>query len=168
MKDYLQTENLNTQKSGIMKATVIMIIAVFFFWTLGSTKANAQVVAIGHVYAEVVESVSVASATISNFELPKTTKNISTNFTPESLNLGTITINSGKDIACGVVLKPASVSDSFGNGFTIEPTVSDNLIASSANSNGSQTIKLGGTTNKLINQASGLYEGSYTVVFAYN
>lgn len=151
-----------------MRATVIIFIAVFLGFTLGGTKVNGQVVAIGHVFAEVVESVSAASATISNFELAKATNDISANLTSEKLNLGTITLNSGKDITCNVVLKPAALSDSQGNGFTIEPAVTNNLLAAAARANGSQTIQLGGTTNRTSSQASGLYEGSYTVVFAYN
>jgi hypothetical protein len=150
-----------------MKATSV-IIAALFTWFLVGTAANAQVVAIGHVYAEVVESVSAASATISNFELAKSTNSIATNLTSETLNLGSITINSGRDITCNVVLKPASLSDTAGNGFTIEPAVKNDLLASVTKPNGSQTIQLGGTTNRDSSLASGLYEGSYTVVFAYN
>jgi hypothetical protein len=172
---YLYTiERLFTDKDDelskikIMKATVIMIIAVFFFWNLEGSKVSGQTVAIGHVFAEVVEAVSVSSATISNFELAKTTESISTNLSQETLNLGTVTINSGKDYTCGVVLKPANVSDSFGNGFSIEPVVKNELLASVAKSNGTQTIQLGGMANKGTNQASGLYAGSYTVIFAYN
>ena len=151
-----------------MKAISVIILTALFTWVLGGTKVNGQVVAIGHVFAEVVESVSAASATITNFELAKATENIATNLTTESLNLGTITINSGKDITCGIVLKSASLSNSEGNGFTIEPAVKNDLFASVTKPNGSQTIQLGGTTNRANNLASGLYEGSYTVVFAYN
>jgi len=151
-----------------MKATVALCIILFFISTLGGTKVNAQTVAIGHVTAEIVESASAASAAITDFELTKATQAISTNLTSETLNLGTITINSGKDITCNVVLKPAKLSDSKGNGFMIDPTVNNDLITSAANTNGSQTIQLGGTTNRTGSHSSALYEGSYTVVFAYN
>ena len=150
-----------------MKATSL-ILAAFFTLILLGTKVNAQVVAIGHVTAEVVEAVSAASATISSFELAKTTNFNQSSMTSETVDLGAITINSGKDVSCNVVLKPASLSDSTGNSFTLEPTVKNDLYASAANSNGSQTIKLGGTTNRASDLASGLYAGSYTVVFAYN
>lgn len=147
-----------------MKATGALIIAFLFFSLLGGINANAQTVAIGHVSAEIVESVSAASAAITDFELAKANQNISTNLISETLNLGTITLNSGRDITCNVVLKTATLSDSQGNGFTIEPAVKSDLLAS----NGSQAIELGGTTNRSGSSASGLYEGNYTVVFAYN
>jgi hypothetical protein len=162
------TEEITTQKSNIMRATVIIFIAAFLGFTLGGPKVSGQVVAIGHVSAEIVESVSAASATITNFELAKSTNDISTSLTSETLNLGSITLNSGKDVSCNVVLKPATLSNSEGNGFTIEPAVTTDLLAAAAKANGSQTIQLGGTTNRTSDQASGLYKGSYTVVFAYN
>ena len=151
-----------------MKTTVALCIALFFISTLGGSKAIAQTVAIGHVSAEIVESVSAASAAITDFELAKSTGNIAINQLSETLNLGTITINSGKDITCNVVLKPATLSDSQGNGFTIDPAIQNDQIAATAGSNGATTIQLGGTTNRTDSHDSNLYEGSYTVVFAYN
>ena len=151
-----------------MKATIVLFTAIFFGLILMGTKLNAQLVAIGHVFAEVVESASAASASINNFELAKSTGAISASMAAETLDLGAITLNSGKDITCNVVLKPASLSDSQGNGFTIDPAVQNDLVATASNPNGTQTIQLGATTNRKGNQASGLYEGSYTVVFAFN
>ena len=151
-----------------MKTMVVFLITVFFSLTLGGKKVNGQTVAIGHVTAEIVESVSIAAAAITDFELVKATQHIATNPTSETLNLGAITINSGKDITCNVVLKPATLSDSQGNGFTLAPAVQNDLTASTIRPNGSQTIQLGGTTNRTGSNTSSLYEGSYTIVFAYN
>ena len=151
-----------------MKQMVVFLLAVFFSLTLGGKKVNGQTIAIGHVTAEIVESVSAAAEVITNFELVKATQHISTNPTSETLNLGAIIINSGKDITCNIVLKPATLSDSQGNGFTILTAVKNDLTASATRPNGSQTIQLNGTTNRMGSPASSLYEGSYTVVFAYN
>ncbi len=151
-----------------MKATTVLIIATLLTWILSGSQVCSQTVAIGHVSAEIVESISASSAAITNFELAQITENTSNNLTAETLNLGAITIFSGKDVTCNVVLKPASLSDSAGNGFTIEPAVQNDLFASASRPNGSQTIQLGGTTNRTSSQTSGLYAGSYTVVFAYN
>ena len=82
--------------------------------------------------------------------------------------MGAITVFSGKDITCNVVLKAANLSDASGNAFTIEPTVNNDPNTAVAQANGAQTIQLNGTTNMNSNQASGQYAGSYTVVFAYN
>jgi len=151
-----------------MKATVVLFFAILVSSTLGGIKLNGQTVAIGHVTAEVVESISAASATITDFELSTSTGDISTNLSSEKLNLGVITLNSGKDIACNVVFQSAALSDSAGNGFTLEPSIKNDTVVNSAKENGVQTIQLDGTTDRADDQASGLYEGSYTVIFAFN
>jgi hypothetical protein len=137
-----------------MKTLATMMIAMLLTLT---TSVFGQTVAIGHATAEVIESVSASASTISSFDLSKDSENV---------KLGAITLFSGKDITCNVVLKAANLSDASGNAFTIEPSVDNNSAVALAN--GSQTIKLNGTANMNNNQASGQYAGSYTVVFAYN
>ena len=137
-----------------MKTLATMMIAALLTLT---TTVFGQTVAIGHATAEVIESVSASASTISSFDLSKDAENV---------KLGAITVFSGKDVTCNVVLKSANLSDASGNAFTIEPTVNNNTAVAMAN--GSQTIQLNGTTNMNSNQASGQYAGSYTVVFAYN
>ena len=139
-----------------MKTLATMMIAVLLTLT---TSVFGQTVAIGHVTAEVIESVSASASTISSFDLSKDA---------ETVKLGAITVFSGKDITCNVVLKAANLSDASGNAFTIEPTVNNDPNTAVAQANGAQTIQLNGTTNINSNQAAGQYAGSYTVVFAYN
>lgn len=142
-----------------MKTLTTLMIATLLTLT---TSVFGQTVAIGHVSAEVIEAVSASASTISGFELAQATS------TNETVNLGAITLFSGRDITCNVVLRPATLSDASGNAFTIEPTVGNEPNMAIAQANGSATIQLNGTTNMGINQASGQYAGSYTVVFAYN
>ena len=139
-----------------MKTLATMMIAALLTLT---TSVFGQTVAIGHVTAEVIEGVSASASTISSFDLSKDS---------ETVKLGAITVFSGKDITCNVVLKAANLSDASGNAFTIEPTVNNDPNTAIAQANGAQTIQLNGTTNMNSNQASGQYAGSYTVVFAYN
>ena len=139
-----------------MKTLATMMIAALLTLT---TSVFGQTVAIGHATAEVIESVSASASTISSFDLSKDSENV---------KLGAITVFSGKDITCNVVLKAANLSDASGNAFTIEPTVNNDSNTAVAQANGAQTIQLNGTTNMSSNQASGQYAGSYTVVFAYN
>ncbi|HET6559665.1 MAG TPA: DUF4402 domain-containing protein [Prolixibacteraceae bacterium] len=151
-----------------MKAWRVLIIAVFFILTLGSTKVNGQTFAVGHVFAEVVESVSASSATISNFELAKSTETVSASLQAETLNLGAITINTGRNITCNIVLTPASLKDEEGNSLIMDTAVKNEMLAAPVGSNGIQTIQLGATPAIAQDQALGNYEGSYTVIFAYN
>lgn len=151
-----------------MKAGRVLIIAVFLILTLGNTKVKAQTVAVGRVFAEVVESVSASSATNTNFELSRSTDAVSASVSSKSLNLGAITITTGKDITCNIVLTPASLKNGEGHSFTIDPAVKNEMPSAPASSSGVQTIQLGATPAIPYDQAIGNYEGSYTVIFAYN
>ena len=155
-----------------MRTNFTLILAAILTLTLGASKVcTGQIVAIGHVSAEVIESVSAASNAVTSFELAAITErkaNEQSYQNSENINLGAITLFSGKDVTCNVVVKSASLSDSVGNGFTLETSIKNNTFASVAQSNGSQTIQLDGKANLGGSQASGLYQGSYTVVFAYN
>lgn len=158
----------NAQKSNSMKAGRIWIIFVFLMITLGSTKVNAQVVAVGRVFAEVVESVSASSATISSFELSKSQESVSVGLEAVGLDLGAITINSGNNITCNIVLTAASLKDELGNSLILNPIVNKGLLSAPVSSNGIQVVQLGATPVVSQDQASGVYEGSYTVIFAFN
>jgi len=157
-----------------MKTLLAILFAVALQSIFTVVNVCGQTVAIGHVSAEVVESVSASSMAITGFDL-KSASNLGataqlnqTTLNYENLNLGTIKINSGKDVACNVVMKPAELSDSNGNGFTIEPTAFSARLADTQRADGDQTLQLKGTARMVQGQASGLYRGSYTMVFAYN
>jgi hypothetical protein len=152
------------QEKRNMKSIISLMFAIALIPGLGlATLCNGQTMAIGHVSAEVIESVSASSQAVTSLAL-----GTSTSGTSSSVELGAMTINSGSNVTVGVVIKPAALSDSQGNGFTIDPALNHNSLASVAQSNGSQTLQLNGTANLAADQASGLYQGSYTVVFAYN
>jgi len=157
-----------------MKTISTLIFASIFTLTLsGFRVCSSQTVAVGHVSAEVVESVSASSTAITSFEIGSVTEGDTkameqTYLTSKNIDLGTITVNSGRNITCNVVVLPASLTDDAGNGFTLAPSIHNTAFASAAQHNGSQTMELGGKTSMARNQASGLYQGSYTVVFAYN
>ena len=164
---------LTDQKSIAMKTLLILIFAAVFTLLFAEPKVSSQTIAIGHVTAEVIESVSASSNAITSFELATIAESDARQLeqsylTSENVNLGAITLHSGKNISCNVVVKTASLIDSEGNGFTLEPLVNNNSYASGAKADGSQTIQLAGKANRSNSQASGLYQGSYTVVFAYN
>ena len=156
-----------------MKTITSLILAAILTLGLPVSRACSQTIAIGHVTAEVIESVSAASIAITSFELGAISESNAkqleqSNLNSETINLGAITLYSGKNMSCNIVVKPASLFDSAGNGFTLDPTIKNNPFGSDAKADGSQTIQLDGKANRSPNQASGVYQGSYTVVFAYN
>ncbi len=146
-----------------MKTIIALMFATALIlgWS-GTNLCSGQTVAIGHICAEVIESISASTQAVTDLAIGATSTGGAT-----TVNLGAMTINSGSNVAVNVVMKQATVTDSVGNGFTLDPTVSNNELAS-ATSNGSQTIQLNGTANLAADQASGVYQGSYTIVFAYN
>ena len=155
-----------------MKVYLAIFLTVTLQFMFAMVNVCAQTVAIGHVSAEVVESVSASSLAITGFEL-KNESNLTAQSDPSGWNygnvsLGEIKINSGSGIACNVVMKPATLSDTNGNGFTIEPSAINSAQADAQRTDGNQTLQLTGRVRMMQGQASGLYQGSYTMVFAYN
>lgn len=146
-----------------MKTILSLIIAIILTIGISGVRiSQGQTIAIGHVTAEVIESISASSQAVTSLSLGTNSAG-----TPSAVNLGAITVNSGSNVSVNVVIKSASLTDSMGNGFTLDPTT-NSIYASTAPFSGSQTLQLNGTANLASDQASGLYQGSYTVVFAYN
>lgn len=165
----------STTKTVNMKVFCIILLSKFvLLFMFTDNSAYAQTVAIGHVSAEIVESVSASSQAITGFNLKNgNTQNAvaqyeESNLNYENVNLGKFKINSGSDIACNFILKSATLSDGNGNGFILEPsaTVSGQSVAQ--RTYGIQTLQLKGKARLMQGQASGLYQGSYTMVIAYN
>ena len=146
-----------------MKSTIAILLALTLQSIFVVSSAKAQSVAIGHATAEVVESVSVSSQAVTSFAVGNTSEAFGDN-----LNLGEIRVNSGSSVACNVVIKPATLSSSNGSSFTMEPTAGSSVQADSQRTDGNRTIQLTASANTVQGQASGLYQGSYTIVFAYN
>lgn len=138
--------------------TSLIFVTVLILGLAGSKVCNGQTIAIGHVSAEVIESVSASTQAVTDLTIGTT----------GTVDLGAMTVNSGSNVTVNVVVKPATLSDSQGNGFTLDTAVTNSNPTAVAQENGSQTIQLNGTANLADDQASGLYQGSYTVVFAYN
>lgn len=155
-----------------MKALLAILLTVALQSIFAMVNVCAQTVAIGHVTAEVVESVSVSSRAITGFDM-KGGNNLlalaqtKTGWNYENVDLGEIKINSGTNVTCNVVMKPATLSDTKGNGFTIEPSATS-FLSGAQRADGNQTLHLNGKAHMAQGQASGLYQGSYTMVFAYN
>jgi hypothetical protein len=157
-----------------MKAIPGLVLAVIFTLTLPASKVcRSQTVASGNITAEVVESVSAAFQAFTSFELETATPNKiilsgSSANVSRTFDLGAITINSGSDVTCNLVVKKASLSDSEGNGFIMEPSINVNSFESASQPIGFQTIRLDGKASLAQRQASGHYEGFYSIVVAYN
>ena len=142
--------------------TLLSLILVLTLGFAGVKTTSGQIVAIGHITAEVIESISASTQALTSLALGTNSAG-----TPSNVSLGALTVNSGSNVSVNVVVKSASLTDTFGNSFTLDPST-NNTFASTSGTTGSQKITLNGTANLASDQASGFYQGSYTVVFAYN
>jgi type 1 fimbria pilin len=157
-----------------MKSILVMLFTTCILSMFSISTVGAQTMAVGHVTAEVVESVSASSSAITGFDLKGgnspalMAQTGNAGFDDENINLGDIKINSGSGVACNIVLKSATLSDGNGNGFILDPSAINTSQARPGRADGNQTLHLKGRAHLMHGQASGLYEGSYTMVFAYN
>ena len=135
-----------------------------------TVKANSQTIAVGHISAEVVESVSATSFASTEFVINNTELTADNNGTisAENIIMGTIRINSGQNVACNVTFKPALLLDRNGNDFILEPLARNPEGIDIQRVDGIKNIELIGRATLDSSQAKGVYQGSYTLVFAYN
>ena len=161
-------------KIGQIKRTSALFLSFVLIFSIYLQEAIAQTVTIGHITAEVVESVSASSKVFMNFNLVNGIEgNRTLQMSPSQMNtrkvdMGEMELNSGQNIACNIMLKAATLSDEKGNQFILEPTTSLSGQQDTNRADGSQNLHLIGRAMLDQDQANGLYQGSYTMVFAYN
>ena len=148
------------RNAKVMKAIFTTLFLIALTSIFSAVNLNGQTIAIGHVSAEIIESVSVSSSAVTNFDI----LNSKASSSNSNVSLGEMKVNSGAGVTYNVVVQPATLSNINGSSFTIEPSSqSENRLSS-----GSQTLRLSANTNSVQGKESGLYQGSYSVVFAYN
>ena len=130
---------------------------------VGSTaKVEGQVVAIGRVTAEVVESVGASAKVTTGFEVAASANEEYGTLASADLNLGTITIHN--DVSCNVVMLSATIVNEAGKGMEVETDFS----ARKKDETGTQTLNLKAKAWMRSGHDSGSYKGTYEMVFAYN
>lgn len=155
-------------KSSLKIAILTLTIGLFTAdYAIGQTSVT------GRVFAEVVESVSVKSQAVTNFEIsnsPGLDPDIYTEGANNhsSVNLGEIKISSGSNVGLNLIISPATLSNTSGENFNMIPAPTKSTNNDCILTNGNQTIKLKGsaTLNQL--QAFGNYQGTYSIILAYN
>jgi hypothetical protein len=153
-----------------MKFLTCFFSVTVLLCSFGAAKAGSQTIAMGHISAEVVESVSATSFASTEFVINNTELTADNNGTisAENIIMGTIRINSGQNVACNVTFKPALLLDRNGNDFILEPLVRNSEGIDIQRVDGIKNIELIGRATLDSSQVKGVYKGSYTLVFAYN
>lgn len=127
---------------------------------LFSPKASGQRLAIAQASAQIVEGTSISSNTVNSLSI-----NTSDNST--NIDLGQLMIKAGSSSSCEIVIKPATLTNNSGASLTMETAAIDfQELANKASSN-NRILALSGNTSKIKGE-TGTYQGSYTIVLAYN
>jgi len=157
-----------------LKPIFNIIFTAILLCTLPVAKADAQTVVIGQVTAEVVESVSASPQSITGPNMKngiidtRYKLNETGSLNSETVDLGTIKVNSGTMLACNLVIQSVKLSDGKGNDFTLDPFITTPGMSDQGQVDTTQTIQFKGTAHQPFSQRSGQYSGTYTMVFAYN
>jgi hypothetical protein len=156
-----------------MKYITILILTTILVLSNSVVKVFSQVIVVGHISAEVIESVSVLTYQTANNELYAINPGDSRVLDQPSLNvntidLGSFTIKSASDISCNVVVESTSFSGTSRNSYDLQTTVACPSSEIVEQLNGSQTIQPNGKANFSDIQNSGLNHEIYKVVFAFN
>lgn len=138
------------------KYYIFAIVLAFMF----TTNASAQLAVVGHVSAEVVDGASISSNAITELSLNSIDSS-------QEIDLGKITVKTGSSSSCDVILKPATLTNSTGESLTLEATATNSAQLNVGPSNNNRTLALWGNTNRAKGE-TGTYQGSYTIVLAYN
>lgn len=157
-----------------LKQTTAAFFSALLLSAVMAANVCGQEKVTGHITAEVIESVHASAAVFTSSELKS--EQVSAGLLQQNgtyrnsdmLNLGAVAINAGVNIACSINLNEATLSDSQGNSFTIEPLSISSGRSDTLRADGSHTLLLNGTASLTHGFASGLYKGSYTVVVLYN
>lgn len=156
-----------------MKTIFKISIMTLAISVLTAVCAYGQVSVTARAFAEVVESVSVKSNAVTSFEIsntPTVSSDIAAEgtFIHNSVNLGEVKISSGSNVGCNLIITPAKVSNESGDNFNFHPVASNNSIGESNLKSGNQTIALRGSADLKQSQTSGKYQGTYSIIVAYN
>lgn len=133
--------------------TLILIFLVFSgYWCSGQTRV------IGHVCAEVVESVSVSCQ--GNTTMTCLTKS------QNELDLGRYNISTAASSTITIVFDNDNIKNCKGETFVIKTTSPEAGEPMVADLNGNQSLNLMARTTEQL--TTGQYHGNYRVTFAYN
>jgi hypothetical protein len=154
------------------KTLSAILITIVLQITLHTGNGYAQTKATGHIFAEIVESVSTTSRSAATIDLKNSyhIQSASSAHDPgnEDLDLGEITIVSGRDVECHLAITPVVLSGPDENGPAIETFLSGHEQTNIRRTWGNQTVRMKGKARLSEKTKSGTYRGSYHMTFIYN
>jgi hypothetical protein len=128
---------------------------------LAATSGYAQTTVTGHVFAEVVESVSASTQTQSTFNIQRDQTS--------AIDFGQIEIKSAASASCSLILGKANLTSNFEQRIALETSASSTLSMQGNAINGYQSINLQYQPDEnMLDQGASQYSGDINIVLAYN
>ena len=143
----------------MMKTLRTLVSAIVLF--IVSLTGYAQTRVTGHVFAEVVESVSASSQSQSSFTIQRNNAG--------SIGFGQIKIKSAVSASCSLILGKANLTSNNQQQISMETSASGSQSPDGNAINGYQSINLHcQPSDNMLNQSALSYKGNVNVVLAYN
>jgi len=138
-----------------------LVFAVLTVQAVTAGSGYAQTMVTGHVFAEVVESVSASTQSQSSFTIQRNQT--------ESIDFGQIEIKSAASSSCSLILGKAILTGNGQQKITMETSASTTQSMQGNAINGNQSISLQCQSNEnMLDQSASSYQGDINIVLAYN
>lgn len=155
-----------------MKNVYTYLFSTLLLLGAAGGSVNAQVVAIGHATAEVVESISATSLAVTFLTLNtnnNTTDLVSSkSMSAQNLNLGEFKVSSAGAYIYNVILDENVTLNSKGNSLVVESSSNGRLLSDNQIVDSGKRVLLKGNVKIAEENITGNYSGTYKMVFAYN
>ncbi|MEI8047832.1 MAG: hypothetical protein WCI92_10680 [Bacteroidota bacterium] len=135
--------------------------AIASLLVLAATTGFSQTLVTGHVFAEVVESVSASQQSKSSFSFQRNSSDV--------IDLGQIEITSASSATCSLILGKANLTDNNQNRISLETSAHSTQAMQGNAINGYQSISLHCQPDgSMLDQRASQYQGDINIVLAYN
>ncbi len=139
----------------------ILTFVILSILSITATRVFAQTTVTGHVFAEVVESVSASSYSQASITFQKNQT--------KGINFGTIDIKSSESAMCSLILSKANLTGNNLEHISMETSVENFQEMQENTINGSQSFNLQCQPDQnMLEQSASSYKGDINIVLAYN
>lgn len=139
----------------------ILVLVTLSVLAVVATTGFGQTTVTGHVFAEVVESVSASSQSQSSFTIQRNQT--------EGIDFAQIEIKSAASASCSLILGKANLIGNNQQRISMETTASSTINMQGNAINGYQSISLQCQPDvSMLDQSASSYQGDINIVLAYN
>lgn len=144
-----------------MKKYLPLIVSLTVIFAI-STSIQGQTRVTGHIFAEIVETVSVNSAMNNSFQLKRDNNE-------SNIDLGTVSVNGSAYTTRSIIVSPATITGPSGTSLEFQTNSSDQFSNQQHSETGRDELSLSATINEtLLLMEDNNYSGQYDVVLVYN